>query len=899
METPAAPQPTSQAQDRPAGSSSSYKRASRKGAPRRFACDFPGCDKIYSRAEHLQRHQLNHAPKEIYRCDIAGCEQKFVRADLLARHRKRHSASYIPRNRVPSFGPPPVDASPPASATSPQTPVNQARPPLNRVPHDAAILLRSDSTSQPPVPAPAPAPAPNAASRSNMAHHPAWHPQMPDMGAVNIIRPKPGYYHPEEQRVPDQQPAHMSYQAAAAAAAAASEFQQGVMARENFALWLFNPHAPYGDFSVPNVPFIDGGLESALNNNIAYDYESLTSGRSQLDTPTRFVETDELISEFRRQEILRWFQMFRQKQPKAEPLVANLVHDGSGDIPALSLDMMRDCLNEYWERVSPRLPIVHQPTFSCNRSSIFLLMVMMALGAISLRTRDSTGNLADYGGFADMIILGVRSEILNAEDAQPPVSLWVSQALVLLEFYEKMYSSRRLHERAHIYHTVALTLLRRGSPLIGRSGSESPPEVASAEHPQGVNMDAHAWWCRWAETEAMHRVVFAAFMLDIIHAAMFGHAADMAPHEIRLPLPCDNNMWTASNPETVRQLDQNLRMYGVRPISFLDGLKRALHGKEVRTHSFGRMIIMSGLLSVGWHLSRREAHLKWIDFTPSSPETHEVWKKILLKAFDDWKCSFDEAQGAAGNVAGADAPGSNGPVHSAAVLYHLAHISMHVDIIDCQVYAGAKRLLGRKVSVRDYTNVVTRMRNWAALLSTRHAVLHAFKLLQRVLVESRRSGSVGGDREGAGGGGSSSSSSVEAQPYSCRTEPDPHRPWVMYYAALSIWSFVRAISRQDLMQDPPQGHPNGGGYRAEKPPPVNYRRVAAYLCNIGNLPELTESAAMSLADGLPDLLDALRNVFAEAHSELLQEAQERLWDTLRTESSETQCSSMGFKLPAK
>lgn len=39
--------------------SGGYKRASRKGAPRRFPCEHPGCDKIYSRAEHLQRHELN------------------------------------------------------------------------------------------------------------------------------------------------------------------------------------------------------------------------------------------------------------------------------------------------------------------------------------------------------------------------------------------------------------------------------------------------------------------------------------------------------------------------------------------------------------------------------------------------------------------------------------------------------------------------------------------------------------------------------------------------------------------------------------------------------------------------------------------------------------------------
>jgi hypothetical protein len=711
---------------------------------------------------------------------------------------------------------------------------------------------------------------------------------MPNIGPCNVIRPKPGYYPREDhQRVPEQH-APVSY--------ATGEFQHGDMSRESFGMWLFDPHdARYPDFSVSHLPFMDGGLESTLNNNIHYDYESLTSGRSQLDTPTRFAETDELISEFRRREILQWFQAFRDKQPKAQPLVANLVHDGSGEIADLSVEMMRDCLQEHWDRVSPRLPIVHRPTFSCNRCSIFLLMVMVALGAVSLRARDSSGNLADYGGFADVIVLGVRLEILTAEEAQPPVSLWVSQALLLLEFYEKMYSSRRLHERANIYHTVTLTLLRRGSPLIGRSGSESPPEVPSAEHPQGVSLDSHAWWCRWAETEAIHRVVFAAFMMDIIHAAMFGHAADMAPYEIRLPLPCDDNMWTASNPETVRQLDQNLRMYGIRPISFLDGLKRALHGNEVKTHSFGRMIIMSGLLSIGWHLSHRETHLKWLDLTTPSTDVHEAWKKKLLSAFDDWKHSFDAAQSAAGNNPSlSDGPGSNGPVHSAAVIYHLAHISLHVDIIDCQVYAGAKRLLGRKISVRDNANVVARMPGWASLPSTRHAVLHAFRLLHRVLVDPRRSASAG-DRERLDiGPGVVSLPPIEMQQsYSCRTEPDPHRPWVMYYAALSIWSFVQAINnRPDSLQEPPPPPPlpvtvshhsaaAGGPFRpgGKHPPlllPVNYRRVAAYLANIANLPELTDKVALSLGDGLPDLLDALRSVFAEAHSELLQEAQERL-----------------------
>ncbi|KAK4211462.1 hypothetical protein QBC37DRAFT_12359 [Rhypophila decipiens] len=844
--------------------SAPYKRASRKGAPRRFNCDYPGCDRLYSRQEHLQRHQLNHAPKEIFRCDVAGCDQKFVRADLLARHRKRHSASYMPRNRLPSFSTI-QDSSPPPPNSSVVSPSSaEARPSFSSVPHDAAITLASDPGPQlrpPSLPEPSP---------SRMAHpqtHQAWSSQMPDMTSCNVVRPKPqpGYYPREPQRVPEQQPATvLSYHHV--------DYPQDP-SRENFAVWLFNPQGTYQDFGVSHMPFVDGGLESTLNNSIHYDYESLTSGRSHLETPPRVVESDELINEFRRQEILRWFQMFRQKNPKAEPLIVNLVQQNHGDLPALSLEMMRNCLQEYWEHVSPRLPIVHQATFACNRCSVLLLMVMIALGATSLSNRDSSGSMADYRGFADVIIFGIRSEILTAEEASPPVALWVAQALLLLEFYEKMYSSRRLHERAHIYHSVALTLLRRGSPLIGRSGSESPPEVASAEHPHGVSLDSRTWWSRWAETEAMHRVVFAAFMLDIIHAAMFGHAADMTPHEIRLPLPCDDNLWTASDPDKVRQLDQNFRMYGVKPISFLDGLKRALHGKEVKTHSFGRMIIMSGLLSVGWHLGHRETHLKWLDLSSIPAETQENWKSILLKAFDDWKASFDQAQGGIGSPTLNDPvpqrSGANGPIHSAAVLYHLAHISLHVAIVDCQVYAGAKRLLGRKISVRDYTNVGTRMKIWASLPSTRHAVLHAFRLLHRVLVDPRRSLSDPKRNEP----GSISLPPMEVQTYSCFNELDPHRPWIMYYAALCIWSYIHAFRSSDLPHDVVHQLPA----RPTKPIAVNYRRLVTYLTNIAGLTELTEAnTAMLGGEGLSDLLDELRSIFVESNSELLLEAHERL-----------------------
>ncbi|ATY58972.1 zinc finger zas1 [Cordyceps militaris] len=844
-----------------------YKRASRKGAPRKFVCEHPGCDKVYSRAEHLLRHQLNHNPKEIFRCDLGDCDQKFVRPDLLARHKKRHTASYTPRNRIPSFDTSEdrstlLDASPRqqhAEVTASRPSYDHHTHPHLSGPHDAAILLTPESHTEP-----TPSSSLRHALHGRHSHQSSVWPPMDEQPHPPMMRHRNSFYASDPTPIPE--PASLI------SFPAASYPPDSQMNQSNFAAWLFDPQTTYGGFSVSSLPFLDGGLESTFNNTIQYDYESLNSLSPIAPTPPRYSDApDEWITEAKRAELLQWFQIFRKKQPKYDTLMTTLTHESAGDLPALNVEMLRDCLYEFFGSVSPRLPIVHQHTFSANRCSVFLLLVMIALGAASLKNRDRTGQQSEYGAFADVIIHSVRWEILTSDDSAPPANLWVAQALLLVEFYEKLYSSRRFHERAHIYHPSFLTLLRRGSPLIGRTGSESPaePETHNERGLPGMHLDSHTWWTRWAETESMHRVVFAAFMLDIIHAAIFGHAADMAAHEIRLPLPCDDNLWVANSPDEVRQLDANFRMYGFKQVSFLDGLKSALHGKEVKTHSFGRMIIISGLLSVGWHLSHRETHLKWLDLRTPSTEVQDNWRKMLLLAFDNWKGSFDVAM--SGSMSGSPGGGShrggggpkrgrsNGPIHSAQLLFHLAHMTPNVDIIDCQVFAGAKRILGRKVSARDCANATKRMVAWAKLGSTRHAIYHAFRLLHRVLVEpqqqQRRQPLVPG--AAAGGGGC----------YSIKDEPDPHRPWIMYFAVLTIWTFVQALGRSTgkplALQSPTMAS-------------TTHARMAEYLSRVAALPELDERSASRLHDGLPDLLDVMVGILDEVDTELLVEARNRL-----------------------
>ncbi|KAI0968580.1 zinc finger protein zas1 [Xylaria arbuscula] len=856
-----------------------YKRASRKGAPKKFACEWPDCDKIYSRHEHLQRHQLNHEPKQIYKCDVPDCNQMFVRQDLLMRHKKRHSTSYVPRNRASSFSVTAKDsssdgtsaASPGGASNGPSAPapitlapapappslgpglrplsVSQSAPPPPptmfhqqpaSMPRNASVLLSPNSTM-------ASQPTPT----SSMGHTPSW-PR--PMEGVTMLPPKTPYYPQGQAPLPD----HSTYMPFHDMQVSPDS---GDFASTNFGLWLFDNQRSYGDYNVANLSFIEGGLETPFNNAIHYDHESLTSRSQDHHTPPRHHDMpDEMISEHRRQEIVNCISLFRQRQNEYDSKLDYLLQESGSDYPALHVDLLQECIRQYWDVVSPRLPIVHQPTFSPTRCPIYLLLVMIALGAAQIHDQSPTGEHEDYKALANLIITSIRLEILGDKGAIPPVDLWVAQALLLVEFYEKMYSTRKLHERGHIYHVVTLNYLRRGSPLIGKAGLESPPDEQNGVDP---GTDDRNWWVRWAETEAMHRVVFAAFMMDVVHAAMFGHASDMAPHEIRLPLPCDEALWSATSHESMRRLEANFRMYGVKPVFFLDGLKRALHGQEVKTHSFGRMIIMCGLLSVGWHLRHRETHLKWLDMAPNASETRDKWCNMLLKAFDDWKTSFDDAIGSTGSStsdpsgAGQQAA-SNGLIQSAAVLYHLGHISLYVDIIDCQVYAGAKRLIGRKVSSRDLANVNSRMKVWADQLFTKRAVLHAFKLLHRILIDPRQKKiaslpELGGSNRGA----------IQ---YSTRADSDPHRPWIMYYATLSIWSYTQALKSQD---------------RAPQSFPPNRTRSGVntlpdYLSRVATLSDLDSATSATLCEGVPDLLDVVCKLLSQSHWELLKEACQRL-----------------------
>jgi len=335
---------------------------------------------------------------------------------------------------------------------------------------------------------------------------------------------------------------------------------------------------------------------------------------------------------------------------------------------------------------------------------------------------------------------------------------------------------------------------------------------------------------------------------------MFGHSTVMVAHEMRLPLPCDEALWNATNSAEVGRIEASLQSNGVKPISFLEGLKRTLNASEVRTNSFGRTILMAGLLSVSWHMNQRDLQVNSLGVSHALGG-RDKWRGSLTRAFDSWRNDFDKSMSRVND----NTPGPYGYqekqeesliFQGRTALHHLAHMAMHVDIVDCQIFARAKRLLGRTIGAQDLNSAQRRMKDhWAPSAKARDATWYALKFLQRVLLPENTSPNLHGGYEDPKFG------------YSARDDPLLNRPWVLYFAALIVWSYGYALE---------------GPSTAPLPAPLDFdaqvRDMRTYLRTLGSFDSPEELKHKTGFNGCGGMLMVLRTTFEKTRWELLHEA---------------------------
>ena len=643
---------------------------------------------------------------------------------------------------------------------------------------------------------------------------------------------------------------------------------------DDFAAWLFNdstfgPGAspmgyPAGSASV-SAP---GGASSQIGLQAPYfNYDPSVAGYFSNPAPpshpmavNSILDTtlpESVLSEEKRKDLLDLITgRFNEtdhapvKKQKEDLLEGNRDDDNH----VLSLHMMQTYIGSYWIHFHPQLPILHKPTFNAAACPDLLLLCIMCLGASSLERSHGQEVTQLCSQLSNFLAWHLRWEIFMDADFRPPAKLWVFQALLLLEVFEKMYSTRPLHERAHIHHATTLTLMRRGSSLIGRSAMDSPPSVKDGKA-GGSGTSPDEWWQHWITNEATRRAAFLAFVMDSIHATMFGHSAVMVAHEMRLPLPCDEALWSATSSSEVGRIESSLHSSGIKPTTFLEGLKKTLNAQSVRTNSFGRTILMAGLLSVSWHMNQRDLQVSSLGVSQALGG-RDKWRGSLTRAFDFWKQDFDNSLAKTRGQTGTAHTYSDGVgvadenvLESRTVLHHLAHMAMHVDIVDCQIYAGANRLLGRSITPQDYNGAQRRMKDtWAPTARARDAVFYALQFLSNVLLTEEH------------GVGPSNGSFSTVYKYSARDDCLLNRPWVLYFATLIVWSYGYAL-------DGPVKSPYVLHTHEDK-----VTDMVRFLQRVGGVHGPEDLAKMPDRNACLGLLLLMRDMFKKTRWELLHEA---------------------------
>ena len=396
--------------------------------------------------------------------------------------------------------------------------------------------------------------------------------------------------------------------------------------------------------------------------------------------------------------------------------------------PEFGVRQIERCLQVYWLIYHPQYPILHKPSFSNYDAHPLLLLAMIMLGA-GLSTCTGNDELAIFHhpkALADEIAGPLRWLILSNSDCKPPARLWVIQSLLLLETYEITSTTRFLHERAYLHHGAKIQLLRR-SPVLGGDPLKDEDE-------DDAYLPANHVWKKWVEVESMKRATLMAFYLDTVHATVYGHMVVLYAHQIRLSLPCEDELWEFDN---VGQKTDSFK--GLKTPKFLAALKSLLHRQKIPTSSFGKKILLAGLLTIMFQMQQKDLQLSFIEWN----SVKDSWTDTISLAIDVWRvdictpgcCSTETSLCFAPNDRKLLPPMLRpDDLRCKFALYHISQIYMRITHYDYIIYAGAPSRMNVKVGEHEYRTVENRILKWSQSSAGRISVIHAYMFLFEMLL---------------------------------------------------------------------------------------------------------------------------------------------------------------------
>lgn len=457
-------------------------------------------------------------------------------------------------------------------------------------------------------------------------------------------------------------------------------------------------------------------------------------------------------------------------------------------------------LSVYWLIFHPQFNILHKTSFKTSESEPLLLLSMILIGCNYSTLPDNPEHLSQPRSksseykLALAIATPLRYAIFQHDAFKSPVRLWVLQGLNLLEWSEKNFLLRTMHERAHVHHGTTVQLMRR-SPVLGgnpaaatnknvtTSGGSSDDDDDDEENDvnntstnpsaikngTNVNKDDTELFRKWVESESMRRITFMTFYVDIADYVKFRHNPVISFHQLQLlKLPCDDDLWEATdvNGSFYKILKKQKKLAindsdckaTVDPNeNFLNIVKRLLKPNGKKNHSnFGKLkitpfvkkILFGGLLSIMYQMQQFELQNSLSLLSLQTNANFQTWKQVISVAIDNFGLSIGESckrvllnkdskRFIDGGISTCKFP-----------IYHIAQIVALPDLntYDISIFCGSPANQNVNISLKDRNVVERKLLNiWIRNLNDKvtnsdiinlKGIIHCFIFLWETLLDS-------------------------------------------------------------------------------------------------------------------------------------------------------------------
>ncbi|KAF2707908.1 hypothetical protein K504DRAFT_511845 [Pleomassaria siparia CBS 279.74] len=515
------------------------------------------CGRSYTRAEHLRRHQKNHAQESMLVCEFPDCNKSFFRIDLLQRHQERHNEVGKDidsrRSSISGHGES-AEPGPPVS-TSVSLPTSIVTTPSQNAPFYQGI------TSMPET-------AANPRYNSNQFRTP----QIPSSISGHILRSspisKPAFHsNPGKQRQ-----SYPTHEAAGPIQLAVDVISNGIAWQDSFNQSPYSSSSGYaspipvtGDYNnmFATPPYGAPAMRTRTNSQASYiqtwEYPSRSPTSATSTMPYAWTSNDKTPAPPHLTYLNTSYPMtsmplsagvdpisaYGHFAPKSlaqrdEEEQAFLFPDQSfGMACHTDIYPYEQYLNNYWRLFHPTFPLVHRPSLDGISEPPMFQAAMIAVGG-QYSTDPSVKRKSRILHDRCMKLLEKACHTVMIE----PERFRDQQALFLVEILSQ-YRARRAAKTLSIrFESLYLKLCRDSSLVTSRIGDI----ISTLARPENATFER---WSQWIELSGQQRLLICCYILESQQATLLARTPRQLHAQLPgfdLPFPAHSDLWDATSP---------------------------------------------------------------------------------------------------------------------------------------------------------------------------------------------------------------------------------------------------------------------------------------------------------------------------------------------------------------